>query len=84
MGAYKELAEALKAQCHPKGTSVYVGKNLIKAVIRTLEEAEHVVRCKDCVHWKADDPRHPWCEMWEDYQYHGEVFCFYGKRKDGE
>ena len=47
-------------------------------------DAVPVVRCKDCKHWTVDGLGHPWCDSWADYQYHENVFCSYGERKDGE
>lgn len=64
------------------GTGIMAG---LSFAMRKVEEAPavdavHVVRCKDCVGFNADDR---FCVAWAGFVREND-FCSYGKRRDGE
>lgn len=60
---------------------------IITNIVKTIKEAnaDEVVRCKDCKHWKeitnGNWEHEPYCE-WAGWLIGGNGYCVYGERKE--
>ena len=57
---------------------------VIDKKVKSREDAEAVVRCKNCVHRKEKVCCNPSAGMWVGVELKDNDFCSYGERREGE